>query len=286
MDANKKIDRSKLTPDQLDRLDNYNNQMAVITRLKDLGDMTQEVVLLLDSQKTEAGDNTKQMAALLLDMRDSLQTLTRDDKKTDDEPILNALSKLEKSLTAAVAKIDVKPNVSVAAPDVTVTPTPVDLSAIEKLLKNDIPKAFKEALKGIPQPKEGDFGPLLDAWQGISEQLVSIENATRMKPLPGTMKVTNPDGSLLNSQGATELTADLIAEWTEVLYEVAKQMTSLAATRDLNNVLRVGIVSGTVSSVSTLSNITSIGGYTATPLISNGNNQTAIQSNINNVIIT
>lgn len=199
-----KLDQTKLTPEQRDRLDSYNQATSQIKALKDIADMTQAIYEALDGQTTDSGKSTKEMGVLLLDIRDSLATLSSK-KDSSDTEVVNAVHKLETAITSAVKSIDVKPTVQVDAPSVTVTPTPVDLKNIEKLLKTDLPAAFRDAVGLIPAPEKDDYSSLLSAWEGISEQLVSIENATRMKPLPGTMKVTNPNGTTVG--GSTAVTS-------------------------------------------------------------------------------
>lgn len=199
------IDQTKLTPDQRTQLENYQNTQTQLQTLKDIADMTQEMLGVLDSQKQGDETNDKQMGALLMDMRDSLTVLK--DKKTPEtpdyaKPVVDAVKGLETALSASIKAIDVKPNVTLPAPNI--PPPVVDLKGVEKAVSN-LSKSFQDAIKliNIPEAPEPDFQPLLDAWSGISEQLVSIENATRMKPLPGTMKVTNPDGTNIGGTGLT-----------------------------------------------------------------------------------
>lgn len=187
------IDTTKLTPEQRDKLDVWQQEEDQLTKLQDIALMLQEVINLLDSQKKDGGKSTQNMGALLMDMRDSLTTLK--DKEMPQmpdtaKPVVEAVSKLQRALSASIASINVNPNVKVDAPQVNVSPPSVDLKGVENILKT-IPKAFQDAVKNIPQPEKDDPQPLLDAWAGISEQLVSIENATRMKPIPGSMTISN-----------------------------------------------------------------------------------------------
>lgn len=197
MEINKKI----LTPEQRDRLDSFNMAQAQITALKDIADMTQELVNLQDERIKSGSEDNKNFGTLLVDIRESLAALK--DKKQPEipdysKPVVDAMNKLEEALTTAVKGIDVKPVID--APQVNVTTPDVDLKGVESAVK-EIPKAFEKAIKLIPRVNvpETDFTPLLQAWEGISEQLVSIETATRLKPLPGNMKVTNPDGTAIGS---------------------------------------------------------------------------------------
>lgn len=182
------LDRSRLSTDQVAQLD-------TLRALEDIASMFQEALNLFDKQEAKEGDSSKKYGALLVDIRDTLTSLnSKEAPELPDSaaPVVAALSKLESSFTKAINAINVSPVVNVDAPQVNVSPTPIDLKGIEKILKTDIPDAFRAAIEAIPPPEKDDYSPLLDAWAGISQQLLSLENATRMKPLPGSIKVTNP----------------------------------------------------------------------------------------------
>lgn len=181
-----------LTEEQRDKLEAYQAQQKQLTVLQDIADMTQDMVMESDKSKKFTQKAVEDMGALLMDMRESLGALK--DKKDPEapdyaKPVVEAVAKLEKALAA----IEVKPSVTVSPPDVRVPA--VDVSPITKILKEEMPKAFERAIKLIPRVElpETDNSELLQAWEGISEQLVSIENATRMKPLPGSMTISNLD---------------------------------------------------------------------------------------------
>ena len=69
----------------------------------------------------------------------------------------------------------------------------------------------------------------------------------------------------------------------EVLEEIEHAIQAIASTRGIAGDLRVTLLSGTVSTVSTLSNQTSIGGWVASSMVPATSNTTAILSNINNI---
>lgn len=185
-------DPLKLTEEQRQALETYQQREDQLQALEDIAKMTQEVVNILDDKKKDKSvDN---LGTLLVDIRESLNALKdKEAPETPDyaKPVVEAVNKLEKALSASIKAIDVKPQVKVDAPAVNVSPN-VDLKGVEKALGN-MPSAFEKAIKLIPKTEvpETDFTPLLEAWQGISEQLVSIENATRMKPVPGSMTISN-----------------------------------------------------------------------------------------------
>ena len=195
-----KIDQTKLSPEQRDRLEGWKQQQDQLKVLQDIADMTQEVVSVIDEQKENGEKFSKDLGPTLLDIRESLQSLNEKEAPEAPDyakPVVEAVSKLEKALTSAVKGIDTKPVVNM--PATKVEAADVDLSGVERILKSDIPKAFADAVAAMPRPEKPDNSKLLKAWEGISEQLVSIENATRMKPLPGKMIVTNSDGSSVGS---------------------------------------------------------------------------------------
>lgn len=189
-----KLNQAKLTPEQRDKLDLWQQGQDQTQALQDIADITQEVLNVLDKQQSD--ESIANLGALLVDIRESLSTLKDKEALTIPDyakPVVDAVSKLEQGLSASIKAIDIKPNVVVDAPQVNVDAPSVnvDLKGVEKLLKTEVPKAFADAIQLIPQPEREDNQPLLDAWQGISEQLLSIETATRMKPLPGSMTISN-----------------------------------------------------------------------------------------------
>lgn len=188
-----KINEKLLTPEQRDKLESYQQMQQQLQTLQDIADISQELLNVLDSQTKSQAKNGEGHGALLTDMRETLQALkARKDPEFPDhaKPVVEAVAKLEKALTASIKAIDVKPVID--APQVNVSPPHVDLKGVEKAV-GEIPKAFAEAIKLIPKVElpATDNSELLAAWEGISEQLLSIENATRMKPLPGSIAVSN-----------------------------------------------------------------------------------------------
>lgn len=201
------IDYKLLTPEQRDKLESYKQTQEQLQTLQDIADIVQEMLGVLDTRVKNENTTSHNIGALLTDMRTALQELNSKESPEQPDyakPVVEALTKFEKSLSTAIKAIDVKPVID--APKVSVSPPSVDLRGVEKAI-GEIPKAFAEAIKLIPKVElpETDNSDLLAAWEGISEQLLSIENATRMKPLPGTLKVTNPDGTAIGSlSGSTE----------------------------------------------------------------------------------
>jgi hypothetical protein len=183
-----------------------NQQLKV---LADIATMMQELINLADDEKEAKESDVEQIGAVLLDIRESLKAIKdREDPESDDyaTPVVEAVSRLEKSFSDALKKIDIKPvvnvpkqDVKVAAPIVNVDAPRIDLSGIEKLLKNEVPKAFQEAIKLIPKT-DVVIPEATDRWDEMFDWLKSIDTATRMKPMfPNELKVKNPDGTYINS---------------------------------------------------------------------------------------
>jgi len=197
MGVKPKLDKSKLTEEQREKLEAYEHSQAMLQAMQDTAAMLQELIDVTD----DGTKNTSRLEALGAILTDSREQLIKLNAKEAPEapdyakPVVEALTKLEK----AVKSIEVKPEVKVDAPQVNVdTPSvDVDLSGIEKILKTDIPKAFKEAIASMP---ELEIPEAPDRWDDVIKWLKDIDTGVRMKPAPGLMKVTNPDGSLVGDQ--------------------------------------------------------------------------------------
>lgn len=213
-------DPTKLTEEQRQALETYQQREDQLQALEDIAKMTQEVVNILDDQKKDK--SVSNLGVLLTDIRESLSALKdKEAPETPDyaKPVVEAVSKLEKALSASIKAINLKPEIKVDAPAVNVSPPGVDLKGVERAVSG-LSKSFQDAIKQIPKTEipEQDYSPLLEAWQGISEQLASIDTATRMKPVPGSMKVTNPDGSpIITKTDTTSQDAAVVGTTSQVL---------------------------------------------------------------------
>ena len=72
----------------------------------------------------------------------------------------------------------------------------------------------------------------------------------------------------------------------EVLAEIESAVQAIASTRGIAGDLRVTIVGGSVATVSTVTNLTQMGGQPLAPMFQAQSNMAAQFSNINNVIIS
>jgi len=166
--------------------------------LQDIAAITHELLVAVEDK-----DSMDKMGTLLVDIREHLQAIkAKDAPEVPDfsKPVVQAVDKLEKALTIAIKKIEVKPEVNVAAPNVQVDAPEVDLSGVEKILKKDLPKAFDDAVKKIPTTPAIKLTPLEKVIREGNDQIIewleSIDHVSRKRTtFPGTMKVTNTDGT-------------------------------------------------------------------------------------------
>lgn len=179
-----------------------NQQLQV---LADIATMLQELINLADDEKEAKESDVEQFGAVLLDIRESLKAIKdREDPESQDyaTPVVEAVSKLEKSFAEQIKKIEVKPvvnvpkqDIKVAAPIVNVDAPRIDLSDITKALKTEMPKAFKEAIGLIPKT-EVNIPEAPDRWDEVLDWLKSIDTASRMKPqFPNIISSRITDGT-------------------------------------------------------------------------------------------
>lgn len=200
------IDYSKLTPEMKQKLADIESKKPDIRSAKSLEEISllvQEAIKLIAEPKDDTSE--KEMGTVFSDIK-GLLTEIRDKEDVEmpdySKPLLGAFDKLEKAMVGAVNKIDIKPQVNpevnVAAPNVNVASP--DLKGVEKVLKTDIPNAFKEAIALIPKVPKTDLTPVEEALSSLAEQLSSIDTGVRMKPhFPNIMKVSNSDGTSVGS---------------------------------------------------------------------------------------
>jgi len=206
-----KIKLSSLPPETLQKLleiekrSPANQQLQV---LSDIAIMVQELISVADETKADTAEQMQALGAVLTDAREQLVAInSKETPESPDyaKPVVEAISKLEQ----AISKIDVKPNVTVEKPDAPVVNVQapsvdvvVDTKQIAKMLKEDIPRAFRDAIASIP---EVSYPETPDRWDEVIEWLESIDTASRLKPqAPTQLKVTNPDGSPIGNQPLTQ----------------------------------------------------------------------------------
>lgn len=182
---------------KLEKWDSNKPENRSVRALEDIASMVQEALSVLGEKPDDTHE--KEMGAILVDMRESLAAIkNKEYPKMPDysKPLLAGLEKLEKAFGKIDVRPEFKPNIQVDSPAVNVTTPEVDLSSIKRVLKEDIPKSFKDAVALIPAAPAVELAPIESLLKEMSEQLESIDTASRLKPMfPSTLKVTNPDGS-------------------------------------------------------------------------------------------
>lgn len=139
------------------------------------------------------------------------------------------------------------------------------------------------------------------------KRLVAIINQTRGVVIYNTADTTNLFTNLngstltLNADTSTHASSDILQviyntplqdDVMEFIHEALRKLDFLSSVRGTDATIRSSIVSGTlptvstVSAVSTVANMTTMGGYSTNTMIPNLMNQTAVLSNINNIIVS
>lgn len=200
------VDYSKLDPELLKKIKEVEERSPAHKQVQALTKQNALTQLILDAVgqlNSETLRDTELTVEALQELKLAVQSLDKEAPETPDvaTPIVKAVDKLTKQLNSKEfsPKIDVSiPEVKVPESNVSVNVDAPDLKGIEKLVKDNLPKAFKEAIAAIP---EVEIPEAPDRWDEVLDMLQSIDTGTRMKqPFPSTMKVTNPDGTAINDE--------------------------------------------------------------------------------------
>lgn len=217
------VSYSKMDPKTLELLKKVEANSPAVKQLEEtkrLSESMGKALELLQMQITKGEKSTGDLGELLFEIRDALDTISNQETPESPDyagPVVSAVSKLEKALSASIKGIDTKPQVNVAAPNVQVDAPKIDLKGIEKVLKSDLPKAFNEAIANIPEAPEKDYTEL---FKEMLARLEEIDTGVRLKQqTPNTVKVTNPDGSAIGSvSGATTYKVKFDTSTTGIAY--------------------------------------------------------------------
>lgn len=126
------------------------------------------------------------------------------------------------------------------------------------------------------------------AGASVTDNVITLEYDTTAMDNGDALQIYYDDPAIaLATEGGQANAEQLLT----AVYEALEVLTFLSSLRDTANQLRVGIVSGSVGlasnqTLATLSNITNLGGFSAQQQIPAAQNTAAIQSNINNVVIS
>ena len=206
-------DLSGIPPELLAKLKEWESKKPENQQLQVLADIAviaQELVNVADDTQKATEDVSKQLSSLGAVLDDSRQHLMDIKKKEAPEspdyakPVVAVLDRVLAEIKKQELKPVFKPDIKVSTPEVRVPD--IDLTGIEKLLKTEVPKAFKEAIKLIPKTEipEQDDSELQD----LVKQLIGVTEEVRDKrvPLPAfpkQMVVTNEDGSPIGGSSSS-----------------------------------------------------------------------------------
>ncbi len=118
-------------------------------------------------------------------------------------------------------------------------------------------------------------------------------DSTLIRNQSGTYAEVSADNKLQVEDVTSVEEQQELAVISQAIQELVARLDFLPSVRGIAADLRVTLLSGvvttvttvtTVTSVTTLANQTNIGGFSASALIQNNQNQTAIMSNINNIV--
>lgn len=197
------IEYSKLDPQTrklLEDVESRKPEVQSLAELKKVSKSLEGLSAYLQRQNQTTEKTSGDIADVLLDVRDALDEFASQEAPEQPDyakPVVGAVEDLKTALTAAIKGIEVSPKV--AAPNVKVDAPKIDLSGVEKAMK-EIPKALEAAIKKIPQTEipETDFTPLASKLDEMLVKLGEIDTGVRLKPqTPNVMKVTNTDGSTI-----------------------------------------------------------------------------------------
>jgi hypothetical protein len=207
------VDYTRLSPSLKEKLKAIeqnkpaNQQLKVLRELSEVFETVAVSVGALQEGSEQSASKLNDSISDIQDLLKSLNQKEQPEQKDFSKPVVDSMKSLEKALTTAVRAIDInpefKPNIQVQAPrvDVSSPDVEVDLSGVERILKTDVPKAFKQAIAAIPQaviPKT-DLSPLEKKLDVVVEWLQSIDTTSRIKPqFPTTLRVTNVDGTSIS----------------------------------------------------------------------------------------
>lgn len=218
------IEYSKLDPQTRKLLEDVESRKPEVQSLAELKKVSQSLEGLsayLQRQNQTTEKTSGDIADVLLDVRDALDEFTSQEAPEQPDyakPVVGAVEDLKTALTAAIKGIEVSPNV--AAPNVKVDAPKIDLSGVEKAMK-EIPKALDAAIKKIPKTEipKTDFAPLTKKFDAMLAKLDEIDTGVRMKPqTPNVMKVTNVDGSAIGGSTTTYYKVLVDKSVTDIIY--------------------------------------------------------------------
>lgn len=201
------VDYSKLTPEVRELLQKVEQNSTDNRQLIALNGVSEFLKLLVDGitqLSSETLSDTEQVTDKLTEIRNTVADLQSAMPELPDysSPIVEAVGKLKEDLTKAISKLEVAPVIE--GPNVNVEAPAVDLRGVEKVIKQDLSKAFEKAIGAIPKTEvnvpETDLTGIEQRLSEMIEWLESIDTASRLKtPFPEQLKVTDLSGGDVGS---------------------------------------------------------------------------------------
>lgn len=169
---------------------NDDSIQKIVKELQSLVTSFETASMLLSKSDGQSTKNSQVLEQMVGKMQAALEKEPPD----TTAPVIKAISRLETALKDTKPPVVEAAQISVAAPN-------IDLGEISTALKEYLPAAFLRAIQSIPAQDfpEADFSPLADRMDSMLAQLKDIDTGVRMKFEPGTIKVTNTDGSRIST---------------------------------------------------------------------------------------
>lgn len=193
------VDYSKLTPEVRELLQKVEQNSTDNRQLIALNGVSEFLKLLVDGitqLSSETLSDTEQVTDKLSEIRNTVADLQAAMPELPDysSPIVEAVGKLKEDLSKAISKLEVAPVIE--GPNVNVEAPAVDLRGVEKVIKQDLSKAFEKAIGAIPKTEvnvpETDLTGVEQRLSEMLEWLESIDTASRLKTqFPSSFEVSN-----------------------------------------------------------------------------------------------
>jgi hypothetical protein len=203
------VDYSKVDPKTRELIEKVQKNRPDVLSLEELKKATAKLdalLVYLQKQNRTAEKTSLDLADVLFDVKESLDEFSSQEAPEMPDfakPVVKAVEDLKTVLAASIKAIEVSPKI--AAPNVKVEAPKIDLSGVEKAVK-EVSKVVEAAIKKIPKTEipKTDFKPLVQKFDVMLEKLENIDTGVRMKAqTPNVMKVTNVDGTPVGGSTTT-----------------------------------------------------------------------------------
>lgn len=284
-------------------MDGTTTKTEVVNQLKSIStpdvDKVVQAVSKLDADVLANRLDLKPLEAILSSVKREVSLIPKTHAKFEQKEAVKVTNldevKFDTSeLEKAIKGLKLNPTIDVKAPIVNVDKP--DLKPLQDVMLDLLKAVQGQKFPDFPEIPVTDLSKVEKKLDESNKHLKTISekkfgggggggggNGTPYVDDVGTPKnVVLIDGSIpvQSVGGATE---EQQVVQGEVLEEIEHAVQSIASAKGVAGDIRVTILSGTVTTVSTLSNQSSMGGWTASSLVPATSNTTAVLSNINNV---